>query len=440
MTQKTSSRKLLRVTLASLFGTMLEFYDHFIYGTAAAVIFPAVFFAGLSEQLALLLSLAIYGIAFFSRPVGALIFGHFGDRIGRRSILIIVLVLMGCATFLIGCLPSFETAGMFGAVALVFLRLLQGIALGGEWGGAALMVNECCRGMKCEGLLGSIVQIASPLGFLFASGIFAIVIHFSTPEELLEFTWRLPFFASLILVLLGLFIRKQIDESPEFEALKQKQNLENHRPVALVFSKHLKTLLLAIGTRIGPDAAFYVFALFPLVLLPAWGFDKQIAVNASIVASVGQACGIPLFGWLSDRWGTRRTLQIGSVLCMLWLLAFFPLLKTGSAPWIYFAAFIALFCLAGVWAPLAAHFPKMFPVEVRFTGAGLGFQSAGILGGGIAPTICASLFISTQSTLPVTVYMLALLALAFFCVTATSESASDKAADSSKPADSAKRT
>ena len=181
---KSDSTKLLQVTLASLFGTMLEFYDHFIYGTAAAVIFPTVFFAGLDKDLALLLSLAVYGIAFVSRPLGALLFGHFGDRIGRRTILIVVLVLMGTATFLIGCLPSFETAGMFGACALVFLRLMQGIALGGEWGGAALMVNEYCRGTRYQGLLGSIVQIASPLGFLCASGVFAIVTYVSTSQSL----------------------------------------------------------------------------------------------------------------------------------------------------------------------------------------------------------------------------------------------------------------
>ena len=228
---KSDSTKLLQVTLASLFGTMLEFYDHFIYGTAAAVIFPTVFFAGLDKDLALLLSLAVYGIAFVSRPLGALLFGHFGDRIGRRTILIVVLVLMGTATFLIGCLPSFETAGMFGACALVFLRLMQGIALGGEWGGAALMVNEYCRGTRYQGFLVSIVQIASPLGFLFASGVFAIVTYVSTPEELMSITWRYPFFASIVLVGLGVFIRSRIDESPEFENLKANKDLSDHQPV-----------------------------------------------------------------------------------------------------------------------------------------------------------------------------------------------------------------
>lgn len=412
-------KKLLQVTLASLFGTMLEFYDHFIYGTAAAVIFPTVFFAGLDEGLALLLSLAVYGIAFLSRPLGALIFGHYGDRIGRRTILIVVLVLMGGATFLIGCLPGYETAGIFGACALVFLRLMQGIALGGEWGGAALMVNEYCQGSRYQGLLGSIVQIASPLGFLFASGVFALVTYFSTPEDLMSITWRYPFFASIILVGLGIFIRQRIDESPEFESLKATRDLSTHQPVKIVFLEHWRNLLLAVGTRIGSDAAFYVFALFPLVFLPAIGVDKQIAINAGIVASIGQASGIPLFGWLSDKFGTRKVLLWGAMLNIFWLALFFPMLETASAGMIYFAAFGALFCLAAMWAPLAAHLPKMFPVEVRFTGAGLGFQAAGILGGAIAPTICVSLFGAFGSPVPVVLYLTALLVLAWGCVYAT---------------------
>ena len=416
-----NSKKLFQVTLASLFGTMLEFYDHFIYGTAAAVIFPTVFFAGLDQGLALLLSLAVYGIAFVSRPLGALIFGHYGDRIGRRSILIVVLVLMGAATFLIGCLPSFETAGMFGACALVFLRLMQGIALGGEWGGAALMVNEYCKGSRYQGLLGSVVQIASPLGFLFASGVFALVTYFSTPDELMSITWRYPFFASIVLVGLGIFIRSRIDESPEFADLKTQKDLTKHQPVLIVFRDYWKNLCLAIGTRIGSDAAFYVFALFPLVFLPAIGVDKQVAINAGIVASLGQACGIPLFGWLCDKWGTREVLLLGSILNIAWLLIFFPMLSTSSSAVIYFAAFGALFCLAAMWAPLAAHLPKMFPVEVRFTGAGVGFQAAGILGGAIAPTICVYLFNVWQSTLPVVLYLSALLVLAYVCVYATKE-------------------
>mgnify|MGYP005755931253 FL=1 len=415
-------RKLLKVTLASLSGTMLEFYDHFIYGTAAAIVFPTVFFSDLDPHLALVLSLIIYGVAFVSRPLGALIFGHYGDIVGRKKILVMVLLLMGGATFLIGCLPSYQTAGVFGAIALVCLRTIQGIALGGEWGGAALMVNEYTKGSKHQGLLGSIVQLASPLGFLLASGVFAIVTYCSTPEQLLSLTWRYPFFASAILVILGVYIRGQIDESPEFEKLKTDKDLKSHNPIKEVIRYHWKNLLLAIGTRIGSDALFYVFALFPLVFLPAIGVDRQIALNASILASVGQACGIPLFGWLSDRYSTKKVLAGGAVLNFVWLIVFFELLQSKNELAIYFASYSGLFCLAALWAPLATHFPKMFPVEVRFTGAGVGFQAAGILGGAIAPTICIFLLTSfANSPIGVIAYMGALLALIFVCVVKTKE-------------------
>ena len=196
-------------------------------------------------------------------------------------------------------------------------------------------------------------------------------------------------------------------------------SLDFSQPVKIVFLEHWRNLLLAVGTRIGSDAAFYVFALFPLVFLPAIGVDKQIAINAGIVASIGQASGIPLFGWLSDKFGTRKVLLWGAVLNILWLALFFPMLETASVGMIYFAAFGALFCLAAMWAPLAAHLPKMFPVEVRFTGAGLGFQAAGILGGAIAPTICVSLFGAFGSPVPVVLYLTALLVLAWGCVYAT---------------------
>ncbi len=408
-------RDLLKVTLARLFGTMLEFYDHFIYGTAAALIFPKVFFAGLPSDVALILSLIIYGIAFVSRPLGAMIFGHYGDKLGRKTILVLVLMIMGLATFAIGLLPSYDTAGMTGAILLVVLRLLQGIALGGEWGGAALMVSEYTKGLKIQGLLGSVVQIASPLGFLLASGTFALVTHFSTEATLLTLTWRFPFLLSAVLVIIGLYIRRSIDESPEFEANKAQMEA-NHQPLKLVFTRYRKNLALAIGSRIGSYVAFYVFALFPLVYLPFIGIDKSVALNATIIAALGQASGIPLFGWLSDKWSTRGVLLLGAVLNALVTIVFFMLLNTHSEALIYLAAFMGLFALAALWAPLAAHFPKMFPVAVRFTGAGVGFQAAGILGGAIAPTICVALMKSMGSPWGVAGYLIALLVLLFACV------------------------
>ncbi|KEY60914.1 MFS transporter [Serratia sp. DD3] len=416
---------LLRVTLASLAGTTLEFYDHFIYGTAAALVFPAVFFSQVSTELALLMSLVTYGIAFVTRPLGAVIFGHFGDRFSRKNMLVLALLLMGGATFLIGCLPAYGTAGIWGAVGLCLLRLLQGLALGGEWGGAALMVNEFAAGSKVRAFLGSMVQLASPIGFLIASGVFAVINAVLPPEDFIAWGWRIPFLASGLLVAIGFYVRRSIDESPEFVANKQVLQQRKSIPIIDICRNHWRTLLLAIGSRIGSDIAFYVFALFLLVYLPFIGLDKQIALNASIAASIGQAIGIPVFGYLADKFTTRAVISCGALANIAWGFIFFMLVDMRDPTIIVLTAFVALFLLAAMWAPLAAHMPAMFPVHVRFTGAGLGFQTAGIFGGALAPSICLYLIHQYHSSLPVSIYLGAALALAFVCVVMTKPAMAD---------------
>lgn len=407
---------MLRVTLAGMVGTTLEFYDHFIYGSAAALIFPRVFFSQMSPNLALLLSLVTYGVAFLARPLGAVIFGHFGDRIGRRDVLVVALVLMGASTFLIGCLPDYATAGATGAYLLCVLRVLQGIALGGEWGGATLMVSEYAKGSKIKALLGSIVQMASPLGFLLAGGMFAAVTSLTTEAQLLDWGWRIPFLLSALLVGVGVYMRLHLAESPEFLQMQKKEPVA---PVLEVARNHLKPVLLAVGTRTGSDIAFYVFALFPLVYLPHLGLPRESALVVGMAAAVGQMCGIPLFGYLSDRHGTKRVLAVGAVLNIVWCFAYVYLLDTMQMPWIIAGAFVALFLLAALWAPLAAHLPALFPVSVRYTGTGLGFQAAGILGGALAPTICLMLLNRFDSGYAVALYLGATLLVALWCTVKT---------------------
>lgn len=415
-----SDTSLMRVTLASVAGTTLEFYDHFIYGTAAALVFPTVFFSSqIDPKLALLLSLATYGVGFAARPLGALIFGHYGDRIGRKNILVTVLFCMGLATFLIGCLPSYAAAGVFGACSLFVLRLLQGIALGGEWGGAALMVNEFAKNSRHKGLLGSMVQVASPVGFLLASGVFALITALISEQAFLDWGWRIPFLLSAILVIVGLYIRQSIGESPEFLESQQKGLVQQQIPIYVVLKHHWRKLLLAIGTRIGSDIAFYVFALFPLIYLPHLGISRQIALYASIAAATGQAVGTPIFGYLCDRLSTRTILSYGAMANLVWAFVFFILIDSHNPMVIIFSAFVALFLLAAMWAPLAQHLPQMFPVEVRFTGAGVGFQTAGILGGALAPSICVSLLAVYNSSLPVSLYLGGGLLLALVCILST---------------------
>lgn len=409
-------KRMLKVTLASMSGTMLEFYDHFVYGSAAAVVFPAVFFVSMPPTVALLLSLVTYSVAFIARPLGALVFGYFGDKVGRKNVLIVALLIMGGATFLIGCLPDYATAGSFGAVALCILRLLQGVALGGEWGGAALMVNEYTTSPRLKSILGSIVQVASPLGFLLASGTLSLISDLGGEAFLLGGGWRIPFLASAVLVVIGFYMRFGIEESPEF--LERK---EESRPAPLmdVVKNHGREVLLAIGTRIGSDTAFYVFAMFPLVYLPRIGITSGSALLVGVFASLGQMIGTPIFGWLCGRWGTRKVLIVGAVVNMLYAFAYIFLLDTQNPTIILAGAFVSLFCLAMLWAPLASHLPAMFPVHVRYTATSIGFQMAGVFGGALAPTICLMLLENTGTAMSVPVYLGATLLLALFCTIKT---------------------
>lgn len=422
MTKAAQNSSMKQVTLASLFGTTLEFYDHFIYGSAAALIFPHVFFVNLSHNLALLLSLITYGVAFIGRPLGALIFGHFGDKLGRKNVLVLALLIMGISTFLIACLPNYQQAGAFGAYALCVLRILQGIALGGEWGGAALMVNEFAASSKYKSLLGSIVQTASPLGFLLASGVFAAVSNWYPHESLLNYGWRIPFFLSLFLVVIGLYMRRKISESPEFSKLSRQ---ENFIPLAEIIKYHLKPCLLAIGIRIGSDSAFYVFALFPLVYLPMLGVSKEIGLSLGICAALGQIIGTPLFGYLSDKYGTRFILSIGALINAAWVFLYIFLLQSGQAFIIIASGFISLFLLSILWAPLASHLPSMFPARIRYTGTSIGFQTAGILGGAIAPSICLLLLENFHNAYTIAVYLSALLLISFVCTGKTQKADPD---------------
>ena len=396
----------LRVATASLIGTSLEFYDHFIYGAAAALVFPKIFFPQDDPKIALLLSLLTYAIAFLARPVGAAFFGHFGDRIGRKRILIITLILMGSATFLIGLLPTYATLGYWAAIGLCVLRLLQGIALGGEWGGAALMVSEFAQGGKRKGLLGSMVQVAAPIGFLLANGIFALITSGVSDEAFLAWGWRIPFLASALLVFVGVYIRRTIEESPEFIASqKHKAHQEERAPLAVVLKHHWGKLLVAVGSRAGSDIAFYIFSLFLQVYLVRIGVSKTVALQASVMGALSQIVGIPLFGHLTDRIGARRLLIGGAIGGALWAFVFFRMVDTGVPAMIIAASMIGLFIHAALWAPLATYLPSMFPVQVRYTGAGVGFQLAGIVGGGLAPVIAMTLLNTYQSSMAVALYV-----------------------------------
>ncbi|NUO84707.1 MAG: MHS family MFS transporter [Cupriavidus sp.] len=412
-----------RVAGASLAGTTLEFYDHFIYGSAAALVFPKLFFPQSDPLTATLLSFASYGVAFVARPLGAAIFGHFGDKMGRKSILIITLLMMGLATFGIGLLPTYAAAGALAPLLLVLLRVVQGLALGGEWGGAAIMVNELDPEGKRRGILGSLVQLAAPIGLLLANGIFALVTWQVSEEAFLSWGWRVPFLMSALLVGVGLYIRANVRESGMFEKLEE-SHAEARAPIMEVLRNYKKQLLIAFGARLGGDIAFYVFTLFLLYFVPTkLGLPKSIALNAVLLGALAQILFIPIAGLLADRIGRRPVLMIGGIGGAVWAFVFFAMVKTGSPALIMLASFVGMVLVSFMFSPLASFLPELFATRVRVTGASLGFQFAGVFGGALAPLIAVGLLDRFGSTMPVALYLAAVCALIAVAAFAARETA-----------------
>ncbi|MEC3764613.1 MULTISPECIES: MFS transporter [Cupriavidus] len=418
-----SKQSVARVAGASLAGTTLEFYDHFIYGSAAALVFPKLFFPQSDPLTATLLSFASYGVAFVARPLGAAIFGHYGDKMGRKSILIITLLMMGLATFGIGLLPTYAAAGALAPLLLVLLRVVQGLALGGEWGGAAIMVNELDPEGKRRGMLGSLVQLAAPIGLLLANGIFALVTWQVSEEAFLSWGWRVPFLLSALLVGVGLYIRSNVRESGMFEKLEE-SHAEARAPIMEVLRNYKKQLLIAFGARLGGDIAFYVFTLFLLYFVPTkLGLPKSIALNAVLLGAVAQILFIPIAGLLADRIGRRPVLMIGGIGGAVWAFVFFAMVKTGSPALIMLASFVGMVLVSFMFSPLASFLPELFATRVRVTGASLGFQFAGVFGGALAPLIAVGLLDRFGNTMPVALYLAAVCALIAVAAFAARETA-----------------
>jgi MHS family shikimate/dehydroshikimate transporter-like MFS transporter len=378
------------VALASLIGTTIEWYDFFLYGTAAALVLNKLFFPTFDPLSGTLASLATYSVGFFARPVGGIVIGHYGDRIGRKSMLVLTLVIMGVATFLIGCLPTYAMVGPIAPVLLVLLRMAQGFGVGGEWGGAVLMaVEHAPKGRR--GFYGSWPQIGVPAGLLLAN---VVYFPFSRmPQEaFLSWGWRVPFLLSFLLVFVGLIIRMRILETPAFTRVKETRQ-EARQPILEVLQRYPKEVLLAMGARLAENGAFYLYTVFVLVYAAQHvHMDSSIVLWGLILAAAIELPVIPLYGALSDRIGRRPVYLFGAVCTALTAYPIFWMLDTGM-PWLVrLALFLGLiFGHAAMYAPQGAFFSELFGTRVRYSGASLGVQLSSVLAGGLSPFVGAAL-------------------------------------------------
>jgi metabolite-proton symporter len=392
-----------RAVLASTVGTTIEWYDFFLYGTAAALIFPKLFFPGSSPYMGVLASFATLFVGFAARPVGAAIFGHYGDRVGRKATLVITLVLMGVATFLIGALPTHATIGILAPVLLVLLRLVQGIGVGGEWGGSVLLSMEW-GDKRRRGLMASWPQLGVPMGLLLSTGMVKWMSAVTGPN-FERWGWRVPFLVSFVLVGIGLYVRLRVMESPEFSEVKAEQNVVR-QPVLEVFRTYPREILTSALIRLSEQAPFYLFITFVLTYgTKELDMAKGELLNDTIIAAALGLVSVPLFGHLSDIFGRRLIYGIGIVCTGLYAFPYFGLLNTRSSGLVLLAIVISLVVHDMQYGPQAALIAENFGTNVRYSGAGLGYQLASVIAGGPAPLIAAAILTTTHSSVGISWYI-----------------------------------
>jgi MHS family shikimate/dehydroshikimate transporter-like MFS transporter len=407
---------------ASFIGTTIEWYDFFIYGTAATLVFGQLFFSpNFSPLAATLSSVATFAVGFVARPLGGIVFGHFGDKLGRKAMLVLTLNMMGIATFLVGILPSFESIGLLAPILLVLLRVVQGLGVGGEWGGAALMAVEYAPGDK-RGYFGSWPQMGVPAGLLLATGIFSVV-SFLPNEQFLAWGWRIPFLLSIILVGVGLFIRLRLLETPAFSEV-QEEHSESQMPIMDVLRNYPKNVLLAIGARVASDGSFYVFSVFILdYATRTLGLPRSTILIGIAVACALEVVTIPLFGRVSDRFGRRPIYLVGTVLLLILAYPYFALIQTGSTALVILASVLGLSVAHAMsYGPMSAYFAELFGTRVRYSGVSLGYQLASIIGGGAGPLISIYLVGATGGSYwPVVAWMVLLCIITLVSVLVAAE-------------------
>jgi MHS family shikimate/dehydroshikimate transporter-like MFS transporter len=410
------------VVLASAIGTTIEWYDFLLYGTAAALVFNKLFFPNLDPLAGTLAALGSYAVGFVARPLGGAIFGHFGDRIGRTRMLMLTMVVMGGGTFLIGCLPTYSQVGIWAPILLVLLRLLQGIGIGGEWGGAVLLVLEHSKKER-RGLFGSLVQIGFPAGMVLATLAFRAASKLPEPA-FMSWGWRVPFLVSIALVFIGLFVRLRLAETPPFREL-QARRATLSMPVLHVLTREWKPFLIAVGMKVSEVAWVYILTVFVVMYATTQlKMPRSVILDAVLYAAMFELLTVPFFGWLSDHWG-RRTLYFGGALLSA-LLAFpvFALVETRDPLIITLTLVLAMSIgHATMFGPQASFMPELFGTGSRYSGASLGCQVAAALSGGFAPVLATGLLAWQGNTHAVSMFMIALAVITLIAVAVTKETA-----------------
>src|SRR4051812_1151396 len=383
--------QLRRAVVASTIGTAIEWYDFFLYSTVTGLVFAKLYFPHSDPWVGTLEAFGIYAVGFIARPIGAAIFGHYGDRIGRKSTLIATLLLMGLATFAVALVPTYESIGIWGAVLLTVLRFVQGVGVGGEWGGSVLMSMEWARSNHSRGFVTSWPQFGVPCG-LFLANLAVLAFSQMSGDQFLSWGWRIPFLLSIILVGVGLYIRLGIMETPVFAKLVAERKIEK-TPMLEVIRRHPKEILLSAFARMAEQAPFYIFTAF--VFSYGTGVlkvSREFLLVAVLLASVVSFVSIPLFGHISDRIGRKRMYMIGAATCGVFGFIYFGMLDTGSYAMIFLAIVLLLIPHDMMYGPQAALIAESFPGHLRYSGASLGYQLASIIAGGPAPLIAAWLF------------------------------------------------
>jgi MFS family permease len=398
--------QLRRAVIASTVGTTIEWYDFFVYSTVTGLVFPKLYFPESDPFTGTLQAFAIYAVGFVARPVGAAIFGHYGDRIGRKGALIATLLLMGLATFLVAFVPTYAQIGIWGAVILTVLRFIQGIGVGGEWGGSVLLSMEWARTSAHRGFIAAWPQFGVPSG-LFLANLAALAFSAIAGDQFLSWGWRVPFFISIVLVGIGLYIRLGILETPIFSRLVEEDRLER-APMIEVFRRQPREILLTALARMAEQTPFYIFTAFVFSYgITVLHSQRDFLLIAVLVASVISFFSIPIFGHLSDRIGRKRMYMIGAAVVGVFGFGYFALLDTMVPGLIFLAIVLSLIPHDMMYGPQAAMIAECFTPRLRYSGASLGYQFASIIAGGPAPLVATALFAAYHSGYAIALYILA---------------------------------